>query len=162
MDREHNRASPSHDFAERNLHLVCRFDKRFFAVLVSSVEEVVLPTEVNIVPGAASFVSGIMNLRGEALPILNSQEIMGVATSQIPSCASRNGLASSHVVILTSKQGKFGLTVDKALRVSNMVSLPLPTVEASASGPHSSIQRYALDGGQTILILDPEALGPRS
>lgn len=136
------------------LHLLFRFESKLFAIAITKIEEVVQSSELNSVPGAAKTIAGIMNLRGEPLPVLATAELFGARI--------KSEGDSQHLIVVLSELGRFGLPVDKALKVLMLNPKKLAVDSLDECAVHSFVQTYAMDGDQTILLLEPDLMHQRS
>ncbi len=124
------------------IYLLCRNGNLAFALDVQKVVEVVQLSDVNQMPCAQQALVGLMNLRGEVVPVLRLKEM--------------NYRETSHrlAVICKNTVGKFGLPVDAADCVVEYDKRKFQSA-VSALGENSSglIENIYLDQGHPILIL---------
>ena len=52
-------------------HLTFRFQNTLFAVAAAEVRGVLAVPELTVVPGQPAYISGVFNLRGVTVPVLN-------------------------------------------------------------------------------------------
>lgn len=79
-----------------------------YAVPVSEVREIIRVSKITRVPLAAEHVEGVMNLRGEVLPIINLRKLLNLPTQDI---------TSSKVMILSYEGRMAGIIVDRTAQV---------------------------------------------
>jgi purine-binding chemotaxis protein CheW len=82
------------------------------------VKEVIRVTEITRLPRCPAFVKGIINLRGDVIPILDLRERFGLA--------SREQTAATRVIVVDVDGRLVGLTVDSA---SQVLRLPASQIE---------------------------------
>jgi chemotaxis signal transduction protein len=112
-----------------------------YAVPVDVVLEVVRVGRLTAVPAAPRAVLGVVNLRGEVLPVLDVAGLVGLA----PAAPDRS------IVVVEHAGRRAGLAVEALLDVA-----PLPAVLDEAEGP--CLLGSALVDGSLVGVLDVGAL----
>ena len=128
-----------------------------YAAPISQVREVVKTPKITLVPNGQAFVVGVMNLRGQIVPVLDLEKLFelpdaGTATAQ-------------HIIV--SEDGShtlFGVQVDQVLEV---LRVPPDTIKPTPAMVAARISADYLDGvvvlegddktgqtGRTILLLN--------
>ncbi|MBC7123461.1 MAG: purine-binding chemotaxis protein CheW, partial [Pseudothermotoga sp.] len=79
-----------------------------YAVSVANVREIVKASKITRIPLAPAHIEGVMNLRGEVLPIINLRKLLGLPEHD-PSL--------SKVVVLTRDGKTLGVLVDRTAQV---------------------------------------------
>lgn len=98
-----------------------RLDNETYGINVMQVQEVLRVTEIAPVPGAASYVLGIINLRGNVVTVIDTRKRFGL---------NQRGLDdSTRIVIIEASDQVVGMLVDSVaevvyLRVSEIESAP--------------------------------------
>ena len=94
-------ADDSTSDVERNGQVVVlRVGADNYAVGVEAVREVILSPGVTPLPGSASIVLGVCNVRGDIVPIIDTSALLGLGAGPTP----------SHVVIVRVPDGEAGLS----------------------------------------------------
>jgi purine-binding chemotaxis protein CheW len=114
-----------------------RVGKEAYALPVEHVIEVAELGDIAPVPGAASTVLGVRNLRGQVLPVFDLAAIFGVAREGGP----------SRLVVAEHDGRRAGFAVDA---VTDVGELPPPTEE----GRSEFLRGAALDGGDLVGVVD--------
>lgn len=100
--------------------------KSAFAVDIMSVREIRAWTGTTSLPNSAPYVRGVINLRGDIIPIIDTRQRFGEGET-VPD--------SSHVVIVVSVGGKLnGLLVDRVSDIINVAEdeiLAVPQLDAA-------------------------------
>jgi purine-binding chemotaxis protein CheW len=93
-----------------------------YAVPIAAVAEVVPSVDVIPVPGAPTYILGLMNLRGKVIPVLDLQKKFNIGISQ--------PTAHQHIIVAESAQHTlFGVVVDyveQVLKISDDKIKPVP------------------------------------
>lgn len=123
--------------------LLCKNGSFSFALNVSNVVEIVQYNQVNTIPYNQSDLVGLMNLRGEVVPILNLPEV------------SQFSKTKSLAVVCRNNSGKFGLPVDIAECVLELDTQTFQSTEESLGESDSQlINKIYLDKDRTIFIVN--------
>ena len=86
-----------------------------YAIPVWKVKEIIRPMKAYPIPGMAGPVEGVINLRGEIIPVLVIHSVLGVARPG----SSRNG-RKKRIIILDTGEGGFGFVVDEVMDVTRV------------------------------------------
>ena len=98
-----------------------RLDNETYGINVMQVQEVLRYTEIAPVPGAPSYVLGIINLRGNVVTVIDTRQRFGLMTAETTD--------STRIVIIEVDQQVVGIMVDSVsevvyLRQSEMETAP--------------------------------------
>ena len=116
-----------------------------FAVSAEKVSEVVQPLEITALPNIPEWISGITNLRGEIVSVINLPKLWN---SEIPT-----NFAKPKLIILQSKMGAIALATD---RLNEIVNLPEEAIELCEADSH--IYAKAAHDTKTLNLIDAERL----
>jgi purine-binding chemotaxis protein CheW len=137
--------------------LIFTLGEESYGLPIGAVDEVIrLPDSITRMPTAPAFVSGVINLRGKALPLIDQRqrfETTGTAAAAKP-----------RAVVVTIDQLRAGFIVDG---VSEVVAIPVTAL--SAAPDFSSEEAAVFDrvahveaDGRMILLVDPRELLTRA
>ena len=133
--------------------IVFQLGDQSYGLAIVSVDEVVrCPDKLTRVPRAPAFVSGLMNLRGQAVPVIDQGQRF--AASQ----ASQGD--RGRIVVVTIEGFKAGFLVDRVSEILTVSADDLSPAPELASDGTSVIDRVAMieREGHMILLVDPKAL----
>lgn len=124
-----------------------------FAMDIRAVREIIQYATMTAVPLMPEFVRGVINLRGQVVPVIDLQSRLGRATAQI-------GKKTCIIIFDASREGEkleLGLMVDA---VSEVIEIPDAHIEPAPQFG-ASIRRDFIRGmgkvdGEFIVILEPE------
>ena len=142
---------------ESEQFIVFQLGDETYGLPIGSVDEIVrCPDELTRVPRAPAFVTGLMNLRGKAVPVIDQRQRFAVP-GQTAQCARR-------VVVVTIDGLQAGFLVDA---VSEVLTFPASEVSPApdlAAAAGQTIDRVAMIDreGRMILLVDPKALLDRA
>lgn len=118
-----------------------------YAVAIATVREIRGWTEPSSMPDAPDYVMGVINLRGEVLPLMNLAEKLGLKTPDID--------ARSVIIVVEHGDQTVGLLVDS---VSNIIA-PVPDEikpppESASAGKNNYVAALTLLDDKITRILD--------
>ncbi len=124
-----------------------RLENEKYGIDVMQVQEVLRITEIAPVPGAPSYVLGIINLRGNVVTVIDTRSRFGLASVKTDD--------SSRVVIIESEDQVVGILVDS---VAEVVDLQPSEIETAPNvGTEESakfIQGVASHDGELLILVD--------
>lgn len=97
-----------------------RLDGETYGINVMQVREVLRYSEIAAVPGAPSYVLGIINLRGNVVTVIDTRHRFGLAPGEITD--------NTRIVVIESEKNVVGIMVDS---VSEVVYLRLSEIETA-------------------------------
>lgn len=127
--------------------LVFAIDEQRFALPLAAVERVIRAVEVTPVPGAPNVILGVINVRGQILPVINTRRRLGLAERELQ--------LDDHFVVARAASRTVALVVDEVCDVSNLSHGSVVTTENIAPGTRFIQGVARLDGG-LVLIEDLE------
>ena len=122
-----------------------RLENEIYGVNVMQVKEVLRHTEIAPVPGAPSFVLGIINLRGSVVTVIDTCQRFALPTGEITD--------ATRIMILEVEGHVIGILVDA---VSEVVYLRQSEIEPSPSVGNDESSRFiqgVCHKNDTLLIL---------
>jgi len=119
-----------------------------FAVDIMQVQEIVRLAKVTKVPHAPAFVEGVVNLRGDVLPVIDLRKRV-----HLPEKAYND---STRVVVVDQEGRKTGIIVDsvsEVMSVKKEAIEPAPEITRSTYGDHFIEGVGKLQGGERMFLL---------
>ena len=115
------------------------------------VKEVIRSSEATRLPKEPQFVRGIINLRGDVIPIIDLRERLGFE----PTARTRK----TRVIVVETEGRLIGMVADSA---SQVVQIPAKQIEPPPPTPYHTSQRYIQGvgklNGAIIILLNIDAL----
>jgi len=112
-----------------------------YAVPTDRVREVATDLRATALPGAPSWVLGVVNLRGEVVPLLDTAAVLGLGATA----------AAPYAVVVELAAGPAALAADAMPAVDELGDALGPSDLPGAVGRHRV-------GGELVVALDPETL----
>jgi purine-binding chemotaxis protein CheW len=147
-------ATPTHrraaDRTSRWLRLRCA--GQAYGLELLKVQEVVLPTPLLPLRGTPLAMLGVMNLRGQVVPVMD----LGVHLGQVPQAAT----TTTRIVVLEEKGETLGLRVSAVEDVVNLSDQQIEGPDVTRVGRiHSDLFRgVARQSGDPVILLDASRL----
>ncbi|WP_426359317.1 chemotaxis protein CheW [Pseudocolwellia sp. HL-MZ19] len=122
-----------------------------YGIRVLKVQEIQRYSEISPIPGAPSYVLGIINLRGSVISVLNTREKFGLPDYEITD--------DSRIVILEVGKQIIGILVDS---VAEVISLQASDVDVAPNVGNDETAKF-IDGvsnksGELLILLDAEKI----
>jgi purine-binding chemotaxis protein CheW len=108
-----------------------RLKDETYGINVMQVQEVLRVTEIAPVPGAPSYVLGIVNLRGNVVTVIDTRTRFGLPMTELDD--------SSRIVIIESEQQVVGILVDS---VAEVVELRQSVIDSAPNVGNDESSRY--------------------
>jgi purine-binding chemotaxis protein CheW len=131
--------------------VVFRLGAEAFGLRLHEVREIIMVGMITPVPRAPSFIEGVLNLRGEVMPVIDLRDRFGL---------DRQSATNLSRIVITPIQGVFtGLVVDAVDEVKTVDQRKLEDPPRVASGgANTYIQKVARTEAGMIFILDLQHL----
>lgn len=124
-----------------------RLENEKYGINVMQVQEVLRVTEIAPVPGAPSYVLGIINLRGNVVTVIDTRSRFG-----LPSVETDD---SSRVVIIESEEQVVGILVDSVAEVVDLHSSDIETAPNVGTEESAKfIQGVASHDSELLILVD--------
>lgn len=122
-----------------------------YCLPIGEVRQIVRHENVTQVPQAPRFVEGVINLRGEVIPVIDMRERLGFTGTEEP--------RKSRVIIVTVADRMYGLHVDDVREIVEVQDDGVSTAGLDALNAGSSnVRGIARVGEQLLIVLDLDAL----
>ena len=124
-----------------------RLENEKYGINVMQVQEVLRITEIAPVPGAPSYVLGIINLRGNVVTVIDTRSRFGLPSAETDD--------SSRVVIIESDEQVVGILVDSVAEVVDLNSSEIETAPNVGTEESAKfIQGVASHDGELLILVD--------
>lgn len=118
-----------------------------YGIPVDSVVQIISYDRVTDVPTAPPFVEGVLNLRGDVIPIINIRERFGLPRIEVT--------RKSRVIVISNQERNYGLLVDGVREIVELSKEAIEPEATSVFGMKADFVRgIARDQDKLILIPD--------
>lgn len=136
---------------ERSQLVTFLLGREIYGIDIFNIQEVLHFQEITSVPNAPEFVEGIIEVRGQVIPVVDLKKRLGI---------SGNGAAKKRIVILDLVDRCLGVIVDDISKVflldeTNYEALPEAVVDETSN---SCIARLARTDDGLIIVVAPERI----
>jgi purine-binding chemotaxis protein CheW len=124
-----------------------RLENETYGINVMQVQEVLRYTEIAPVPGAPSYVLGIINLRGNVVTVIDTRSRFGLVPSEVTD--------NTRIVIIEAEKQVIGILVDSVAEVVYLKSSDIdvaPNVGTEESAKF--IQGVSNRDGELLILVD--------
>ena len=102
-------------------YIVIRYGEEVFGIDIKYVDNIVRMQRITRVPNVASHIKGVLNLRGEVIPVISLRIKMGLAPDEITK--------TTRIIIIKLESGdSIGVLVDEVLEVITLDSKQIEKV----------------------------------
>lgn len=138
--------------AEHFQYIVIRLGEEQYGVDIRYIDNIVRMQNITRVPKVPSYLKGVINLRGEVIPVVSIRLKMGLPADEYS--------RATRIIILKSEAaGSLGIVVDE---VKEVVTLSEDDIEKMSHEPKdgraSFINGIGKNGGELISLLDLNAI----
>lgn len=146
------------DFQEREQFIGLVVGSEGFLMPIAEVREIIMLPPITFVPNSASFVDGVINLRGTIIPALNMRKMMGFPRAASDGAA-KPGNSSARIIITKYESISFGLIVDGITYVVALLPNEIETQTLPGKGTGAEfIGSIAKQGAKVQGILDVQRI----
>ena len=122
-----------------------------YAIDILSIRQIVRPQAIRRVPRAPTFVHGVIDLRGQIIPVLDLGRRFGLETDE--------GSRAAKLIIVQCQERLLALLVDRVLGVHRVGPEDLHPTPQWITGPEAAVfSGLCRRDGHLVLILDLSAL----
>ena len=132
---------------ETKQYIVVQIGNEKYGIDINFIDNIVRMQKITRVPKAQSYFKGVINLRGEIVPVMSIRKKMGLAEDEITD--------KSRIIILKLEdKGSIGIIVDE---VREVITLNMAEVEKQAA-KDSFINGIGKNGNELISLFEISAI----
>lgn len=135
------------------LNLIISFilNNELFGIEVDSIQEIIKSQNVTSVPGAPSFIEGILNLRGMIVPVINLRKRFSIETEED---------LLQKIIVVNIKGFITGIMVDDVKEVKNIENKELKMTKSVVAGIDAEYLKGILtfENNELITLIDLEKI----
>jgi len=109
-----DKKNSTNQFAE-NLHIIFEVNKELYGLNIMKTESIERMTAVTKVPDSKEYVLGIINLRGDIIPVLSLRARVGLERY-------KEDTLDSRIIVVNSVEYRVGVAVDRVLEIVNIAT----------------------------------------
>ena len=133
---------------ETSQYIVIRLGKEQYGIDICNVDSIVRMQHITRVPKVAAYLKGVINLRGEVIPVMSLRLKMGLAEDEVT--------RSTRIIILKlDQQGNVGIMVDEVKEVVTLETTDIEKVSYDSKDDKTNfINGVGKHDGELISLLD--------
>lgn len=139
-------------YSEAVQYIKIEMGTELYGIDISYVDNIVRPQQVTRVPNVAQYIKGVINIRGEIVPIMSLRLKMGL--EEIPETKT-----TRFIIVKLEKYGKIGLIVDA---VKEVVALTEDQIERMKYDANDDSTHFVVGVGKAdgnlVSLLDIDAV----
>ena len=133
-------------------YIVVQIGSEKYGIDISYVDNIVRMQKITRVPKAQPYFKGIINLRGEIVPVMSSRTKMGLEDDVFTN-------ASRIIILKIEEKGSLGVIVDEVCEVVNLAEDEIETNNINSNHVKDSfINGIGKNGEQLISLFDISAI----
>jgi len=126
-----------------------------YCVPVDQVMQIIRPQGILSVPKAAPFVPGVINLRGDVIPVVSLRARLGIGDAQAAGGTAGNVASRARIIIIKMGSRVCGLMVDDVREIVDISEASVQRDSDQVPGAHAQFTGgVAQRDGTLFLILD--------
>ena len=135
------------DLVETKQYIVVQIGNEKYGIDINYIDNIVRMSKITRVPKVQSYFKGVMNLRGEIVPVMSIRKKMGLPEDVITD-------ASRIIIIKLEEKGSIGIIVDE---VREVITLNMAEVEKTTA-KDSFINGIGKNGDELISLFEISAI----
>ncbi|OFZ54188.1 MAG: hypothetical protein A2428_01860 [Bdellovibrionales bacterium RIFOXYC1_FULL_54_43] len=133
------------------LHFICKKGSSLWGIPIEQILEVTALKSINPFPSLKSEVVGMINFRGDPLPILNCADFDAPAESGSPQANAGGG---STIIISGAAGSPFGIIVESVQAITRIEAGQLTKLDLAKARPDTWIAGTAYHDGKIVFVLN--------
>ncbi len=134
--------------SERFQYIVIKLGEEQYGIDIRYVDNIVRMQTITRVPKVPAYLKGVINLRGEVIPVISIRLKMGLPADEL-------GRATRIIILKTETEGNLGIIVDEVREVVTLTNNDIEKVVRNAQNDgHSYINGIGKSNGELISLLD--------
>ncbi len=145
---EQNAVSSEKETVETFQYIVVRLGQEQYGIDIRYIDNIVRMQSITRVPKVPHYLKGVINLRGEVIPVMSIRLKMGLEADEITR-------ATRIIILKLEQQGNVGIIVDEVKEVVTLETTQIDKVaHDSKDGKVSFVTGVGKKGDELISILD--------
>lgn len=136
---------------DRKQFIVVKIGSEQYGIDISFVDNIVRMQKITRVPKAQSYFKGIINLRGEIIPVMSIRTKMELEPDVLTD-------ASRIIILKIEQQGALGIIIDEVKEVVTLGEDEIDKVSSAKDGKSTFINGVGKHGEELISLFDINAI----
>lgn len=131
--------------------VVFRLDNEEYGVNILNVQEIIRPTEITRVPKTPEYLTGVINLRGNVIPVMNLRKRFGLE-------GELQSDPNTRIIILNFRDINIGIFVDSVSEVLRLTKEEIEEPTLIEALDDKFVQAVGKHNDRLIILLDIKEL----
>jgi purine-binding chemotaxis protein CheW len=136
---------------EKKQYIVVRIGSEQYGIDISYIDNIVVMPKITRVPKTPDYYAGVINLRGEVVPVMSAHRKMGLGEDEITG-------ATRIIILKLEAQGLVGILVDEVREVVSLGENEIDRSSQNKKNQSSFINGVGKNGDDLISIFEISAL----
>jgi len=132
--------------AVANKYVIFKLENEFYGVGIDHVETIEKMMDITRVPKAEAYVKGVINLRGDIVPVVDLRERFNLSAA--------DSFADKRIIINRIDEMMIGFIVDSASEVKDIANEDIDIIIVADNFNEGFVRGIAKDTDRVIIILD--------
>ncbi len=138
--------------AAKEQYLTFKVGSEIYGLKLKQAKEIIKPPKVTNVPNTEEYILGVINLRGQVIPVINLKNKLGLKEDDIKDLANAK---NNKIVVINIKDMLIGLYVDGVNEVMNLAIEDIEGVADNRTGIRDEyIKGVSTISDSLIIVLD--------
>lgn len=136
---------------DQKQYVIVKLDQETYGIDIQQVQVIERLTRITRVPHAPSFVKGVINLRGDIIPVMSLRERLDMARAEDTN--------DTRIIIVRTKKHVMGLIVDQVKEVLDLDLQEMENVREFSSKINSNyIKALGKVDGEIVILLNIDGI----
>jgi purine-binding chemotaxis protein CheW len=132
-------------------YIVFELENEMYGLSVKKTESIERMTQITRIPDSSEYVLGIINLRGDILPVLSQRLRMGLKPKEYDS--------NTRIIVIDAGNYRVGIVVDRVVEILNMSETGLQHAKEILTDRESHLfEGIYKFGDNVVMILDTDII----
>lgn len=138
--------------AEKEQYLTFKVSSEIYGLKLKQAKEIIKPPKITNVPNTEEYILGVINLRGQVIPVINLKNKLGLKEDDIKDISNAK---DKKIVVINIKDMLIGLYVDGVNEVMNLAVEGIEGVADNRTGIRDEyIKGVSTFSDSLIIVLD--------
>lgn len=136
---------------EHKKYVVFELEKELYGIDIASVQGIEKVHDFTIVPNSADYIKGVINLRGEVVPIINLRKRFGLEEQEMDD--------NSRIIVVFLNELQVGILVDSSSEVTEFSTEELEPAPTNTNEEYEDfVDKIGKRSGRIVILLSTEKI----
>ncbi|RHX87248.1 chemotaxis protein CheW [Leptospira stimsonii] len=125
-------------------YLTFNVEQEIFGIDILKIHEILKPVPITRIPNGEDYILGVINLRGEIIPILDLKQVFGIGYSEI--------IPSTRIIVVVHEEKRAGILVDTVKQVVKIQQEKISQATDDLTLNYSSLIESVSQADNTLIL----------